>query len=76
MLLNVSLRRLVLTLEKMNKRKEEEEVGVASNVDLSKNDDGASEELRELEVCVSLEDNFRLYHSVYHCVYENFRLHK
>ena len=54
MLLNVSLRRLVLALEKRNKRKEEEEGGVASDVDSSKNDDGASEEIRELEVCVSL----------------------
>lgn len=48
MLLNVSLRRLVLALEKRNKRKEEE-VGVASEADSSKND-GATEEIRELEV--------------------------
>ena len=54
MLLNVSLRRLVLALKKRNKRKEEEEGGVASDVDSSKSDDGASEEIRELEVCVSL----------------------
>lgn len=54
MLLNVSLRRLVLALEKRNKRKEEEEGGVAGDVDSSKNDDSASEELHELEVCISL----------------------
>ena len=52
MLLNVSLRRLVLTLEKRNKKKEEE-VGVSSEADSSKTEDGASEELRELEVCKS-----------------------
>ena len=52
MLLNVSLRRLVLALEKNNKRKEEE-VGVASEADSSKNEDGGTEEICELEVSLN-----------------------
>ena len=57
MLLNVTLRRLVLALEKQNKVKEEE-VGVVSEAESSKNDDGGTEELCELEVCIiSLSKN-------------------
>ena len=39
----------MLALEERNKRKEEE-VGVASEADSSKNEDGTSEEIHELEV--------------------------
>ena len=42
----------MLTLEKRNKRKEEE-VGVISEPDSSKNDDGATEEIRELEASLT-----------------------
>lgn len=52
MLLNVSLRRLVLALEKNNKRKEEE-VGVAREADSSKTKDGGTEEIHELEVSLN-----------------------
>ena len=47
----------MLALEKQNKVKEEE-VGVVSEAESSKNDDGGTEELRELEVCIiSLSKN-------------------
>ena len=52
MLLNVSLRRLVLALKERNKKREAE-VGVASKADLSKDEDSASEETRELEVSLT-----------------------